>query len=275
VRDGRDERGSEPLVRAEGLGHVYKTGSSQVVALQGLDLELRRAETIAVVGPSGSGKTTLINILAALQRPSHGRVSVAGHDLTAIGEREREDYRRRVVGYLWQQSERGLWEGLSVADNVQVPLLAEAGSRRERRDRALELLDLQGPAPWPQAQQVELLDLLGLGPRGRALVDELDYGERQRLALAVALANRPQLLLCDEPTAELDGPSAQALLTELSELLDRLSIGAVVVTHDPQLERYVDRVVRIRDTHASNLPLGPVAMRQPSLRALRQEAGRA
>ena len=258
MRDGRDERGSEPLVRAEGLGHVYKTGSSQVVALQGLDLELRRAETIAVVGPSGSGKTTLINILAALQRPSHGRVSVAGHDLTAIGEREREDYRRRVVGYLWQQSERGLWEGLSVADNVQVPLLAEAGSRRERRDRALELLDL-----------------LGLGPRGRALVDELDYGERQRLALAVALANRPQLLLCDEPTAELDGPSAQALLTELSELLDRLSIGAVVVTHDPQLERYVDRVVRIRDTHASNLPLGPVAMRQPSLRALRQEAGRA
>ena len=258
MRQGREEDGAGPLVKAEGLGHVYKTASSQVVALQGLDLELQSAETIAVVGPSGSGKTTLINILAALQRPSHGRVRVAGRDLTTITEPEREDYRRRVVGYLWQQSEKGLWPGLSALDNVQVPMLAEPGSRPERRDRALELLDM-----------------LGLGERSRDLVDELDYGERQRLALAVALANRPRLLLCDEPTAELDGPSAQALLTDLSELLDRLSIGTVVVTHDPQLERYVDRVVRIRDTHASNLPLGSVGIPQPSLRALRQEAGRA
>ena len=194
MRQGREEDGAGPLVKAEGLGHVYKTASSQVVALQGLDLELQSAETIAVVGPSGSGKTTLINILAALQRPSHGRVRVAGRDLTTITEPEREDYRRSVVGYLWQQSEKGLWPGLSALDNVQVPMLAEPGSRSERRDRALELLD-------------------------------------------------------------------------------RLSIGTVVVTHDPQLERYVDRVVRIRDTHASNLPLGSVGIPQPSLRALRQEAG--
>jgi ABC-type lipoprotein export system ATPase subunit len=246
-----------PLVKAEGLGHVYRTGASQVVALQGLDLELAAGETVAVVGPSGSGKTTLIKILAAVEKPSHGHVQVGGQDLVSMGESEREEYRLRVVGYLWQQSEAGLWAGLSAFENVQVPMLGGRASRRERRDRGAYLL--------------ELLGLQGQADRRPA---ELDYGGRQRLALAVAMVNRPRLLLCDEPTAELDSPTAQELLSDVSTLLRNLGVGAVIVTHDPQLERHVDRVIQIRQSSTSDLPFAAPATGAASLRMLRQEAGR-
>jgi ABC-type lipoprotein export system ATPase subunit len=243
-------------VRTRSLGHVYRTGRSEVVALQGLDLELGAGETVAVVGPSGSGKTTLLNILAGVARPSQGQVEVAGRDLAALDERELERYRRQVVGYLWQQSEAGLWPGLTALENVQVPMLAGRGSRRQRRDRA-----------------AALLDLLGLHGYGGRRPRELDYGERQRLALAVAMANQPRLLLCDEPTAELDGPSAHVLLADLADLLRSLGVGAVLVTHDPQLERFVDRVVRIQGSNTSEVPLTGPAVARASLRLLRQEAG--
>jgi ABC-type lipoprotein export system ATPase subunit len=247
-----------PLVKAEGLGHVYRTAASQVVALHGLDLELGQGETVAVVGPSGSGKTTLIKILAAVEKPSHGRVEVGGQDLAGLGDRQREEYRRKVVGYLWQQSEAGLWGGLSAFENVQVPMLGERTSRRERRDRA-----------------AYLLELLRLGGRADQRPAQLDYGERQRLALAVAMVNRPRLLLCDEPTAELDSPTAQELLSDVSTVLRNLGVGAVIVTHDPQLERYVDRVIQIRQSSTSDLPFAAPATGGPSLRMLRHEAGRA
>jgi ABC-type lipoprotein export system ATPase subunit len=244
------------LVRARSLGHVYRTGESQVVALQGLDLELGGGQTMAVVGPSGSGKTTLLNILAGVARPSHGEVEVAGRDLTTLAGRELESYRRQVVGYLWQQSEAGLWPGLNALENVQVPMLAARGSRKQRRDRA-----------------AALLDLLGLHGYGSRLPRELDYGERQRLALAVAMANQPRLLLCDEPTAELDGPTAQALLADLADLLRSLGLSAIVVTHDPQLERFVDSVVQIGGSSTSDVPEAQTPAGAPSLRLLRREAG--
>jgi ABC-type lipoprotein export system ATPase subunit len=228
-----------------------------VVALQGLDIELGPGQTLAVVGPSGSGKTTLLNILAGVARPSQGRVEVAGQDLATLDDGEMERYRRHVVGYLWQQSGTGLWPGLTTLENVQVPMLAARGSRKQRRDRA-----------------AALLELLNLQFRSGRRPEELDYGDRQRLALAVAMANQPRLLLCDEPTAELDGPTAQALLADLSDLLRSLDVGAVVVTHDPQLERFVDAVVRIRGGSTSDLPPTPRPSAGPSLRLLRQEAGR-
>ncbi len=234
---------------------MYRTGRSQVVALQGLDLELAAGQSVAVIGPSGSGKTTLLNILAGVARPSHGNVEVGGRDLGSLNEGELERYRRQVVGYLWQQSEAGLWPGLTALENVQVPMLAGGGSRKQRRDRAAALLDL--------------LRLHGYGGRRP---HELDYGERQRLALAVAMANQPRLLLCDEPTAELDGPTAQALLADLADLLRSLGVGAVMVTHDPQLERFVDRVVQIRGSSTSEVPAQP-ALGAASLRLLRREAG--
>jgi ABC-type lipoprotein export system ATPase subunit len=218
---------------------VYQTASSLVVALQGLDLELAEGEMVAVVGPSGSGKTTLLNILAGVAIPSQGQVEVGGQDLTSLTDQERTDYRRRVVGYLWQQAEVGLWAGLTALENVQVPMLAGGGSRRQRRDRASALLQLLG----------------------------------QRLALAVAMANQPRLLLCDEPTAELDGPTAQGLLGDLSDLLRSMGVGAVVVTQDPQLERYADRVVQIRGSSTSNLPYA-ASSGAGSLRLLRRQPGR-
>jgi ABC-type lipoprotein export system ATPase subunit len=248
--------GGGPLVRTRSLGHVYRTGPSQVVALQGLDLELGAGQTVAVVGPSGSGKTTLLNILAGVAKPSQGHVEVAGRDLGSLNDRELERYRRQVVGYLWQQSEAGLWPGLTALENVQVPMLAGRGSRKHRRDRAAALLDL-----------LSLHGYGGLRPR------ELDYGERQRLALAVAMANQPRLLLCDEPTAELDGPTAQSLLADLADLLRSMGVAAVMVTHDPQLERFVDRVVRIRGSNTSEVPPEPASLGGASLRLLRREAG--
>lgn len=247
----------EPLVRTRSLGHVYRTEHSEVVALQNLDLELGEGETLAVVGPSGSGKTTLLNILAGVARPSQGSVEVAGRDLGALDERELERYRRQVVGYLWQQSDAGLWAGLTALENVQVPMLAVHGSRGQRRDRA-----------------GALLELLGMQGQGGLRLQQLDYGERQRLALAVAMANQPRLLLCDEPTAELDGATAQLLLADLADLLRSLGVAAVVVTHDPQLERFVDRVVRIGGAGTAEVP-PPQTAGGPTLRLLRQEAGSA
>jgi ABC-type lipoprotein export system ATPase subunit len=218
------------LVEAEGLVHIYKTAELEVVALQGLDLQLAEGETIAIAGRSGSGKTTLMNILAGIEAPSAGRARVGGHDLTRMTEGERERYRRQVVGYLWQGSHVNLWPELSAVENVQVPMLAE------RTDRATPTRRAQG-----------LLEALGLSRKEDRRPSELSGGDRQRLALAVALANQPRLLLADEPTAELDGLTARALLADLAELLVRLGTGAIMVTHDPQLERYVDRVIHIRD----------------------------
>jgi ABC-type lipoprotein export system ATPase subunit len=202
----------------------------EVVALQGLDLQLAEGESIAIAGRSGSGKTTLMNILACVEAPSVGRVQVAGHDLTRMGGAEREEYRRRVVGYLWQRASLNLWPELTALENAEVPMLGAAGKRRTAVSEAEELLEALGIR---EHRDHRLAQLSGAG--------------RQRLALAVALANRPGLLLADEPTAELDGQSASSLLADLAALLRKLSCGAIMVTHDPQLERYVDRVVQIRD----------------------------
>jgi putative ABC transport system ATP-binding protein len=226
------------LVEAEGLVHIYKTEELEVVALQGLDLQLAEGETIAIAGRSGSGKTTLMNILAGIETPSAGRVKVAGHDLGRMSRAERDQYRRQVVGYLWQHSQVNLWPELTALENVQVPMLA--GGNAERH-----------PGRSQSTRAAGLLSALGLERQLRKRPAQLSGGENQRLALAVALANRPRLLLADEPTAELDGTTARSLLGDLAAVLHELGTGAIMVTHDPQLERYVDRVVHIRDGRTS------------------------
>src|ERR671915_1584093 len=151
---------------------------------------------IAIVGASGSGKSTLLNILAGLDIPSAGRAVVAGYDLTGIGRRQRTRYRRRVVGFVWQQTARNLLPYLSAAENVELPMILDG--RRGRRQRALELLDL-----------------VGLADRARHRPERLSGGEQQRVAIAVALANAPQVLLADEPTGELDTTTAAEVFTVL------------------------------------------------------------
>jgi ABC-type lipoprotein export system ATPase subunit len=224
---------NQPLVECEGLVHIYKTAELEVVALQGLDLRVEAGEMVAIAGRSGSGKTTLMNLLAGVEPPSAGAARVAGHDLARMDDRERDRYRREVVGYLLQHSLANLALDLTVIQNVQVPMIAGGPRRRGVRAR-------------------KLLERLGLGAQARLRPAQLTGAEAQRLALAVALANEPRLLLADEPTAELDGANARELLEDLTGLLRDLGTAAIMVTHDQQLERHVDRVIQIRDGRTSS-----------------------
>jgi ABC-type lipoprotein export system ATPase subunit len=221
------------IVECEGLVHIYKAAELEVVALQGLDLEVGSGEMVAIAGRSGSGKTTLMNILAGLERPSAGMVRVSGRDLNRVSRIEQERYRRDVVGYVLQHSLGNIAPYLSALENVQAATVTGAARSRPR-------------------MAVELLHRLGLGNRLSTRPAELAGHETQRLALAVALANRPHLLLADEPTAELDTGAAAQLLGDLTGLLREEGTAAVIVTHDPQVETYVDRVVMIRDGRTSS-----------------------
>lgn len=226
-----------PLLRISGLAHTYGSSGGPVVALRRVDLELWPGERVAVMGRSGSGKTTLLNVLAGLERPSGGEVLVAGRDLARLDRREREAYRRTVAGYVWQQPEDGLLPSLTALQNVLLPALGGPGRR---------------PADGAFANR--LVEAMRLGERLHERPARLTPSETQRLALAVALANQPRLLLADELTARLDWIAARELLGDLTTLLAQLGTAAVVVTHDPRVARYVDRVVLIRDGVAMPAP---------------------
>ena len=222
---------TESLVECEGLVYIYKTRELEVVALQGLDLAVAAGEMVAIAGRSGSGKTTLMNILSGVDPPTAGRATVAGHDLARMSEAERDRYRHSTVGYLLQRSQANLILQMTAIENVQ--LAALTGKANGRRSPG------------------ELLRKLGLAGREHARPADLTGGEKIRLALAVALANGPQLLLADELTAELDTATAHSVLGDLTALLDELGTTAIFVTHDPELERFAARVIQIRDGKTS------------------------
>jgi ABC-type lipoprotein export system ATPase subunit len=222
-------------IRCDNLVKIYKVADLEVVALQGLDLHVEPAEMIALVGASGSGKSTLMNILGGLDVPSAGRAMVAGHDLTRMDGRARTRYRRRVVGFVWQQTERNLLSHLSASENVELPMLLDGIDARERRQRASLLMDLVGV---PTA-------------RRHGHPGELSGGEQQRVAVAIALANQPPVLLADEPTGELDGATAAQLLTALRRVNAELRTTVVIVTHDPLVSDHVQRTIAIRDGRTS------------------------
>ncbi len=221
-------------ILCENLVKIYKVADLEVVALQGLDLHVDEGEIIAVVGASGSGKSTLMNILGGMDEPSAGRALVAGHDLARMGGRERTAYRRRVVGFIWQQTARNLVPYLSATENAELPMLLDgrAGGERSRRASAL-------------------LDLVGLDARRDLRPARLSGGEQQRVAVAVALANRPAVLLADEPTGELDTDSASELFEALRRVNRDLGTTIVLVTHDPLVAEHVGRTVSIRDGRTS------------------------
>ena len=221
------------IVDCEGVVHIYKSADLEVVALQGLDLQVAPGEMVAIAGRSGSGKTTLMNILAGQERPSAGNVQVAGHDLTRLARSEQEAYRRDVVGYVLQRALGNLAPYLTALENVQAATVT--GAPRERASAA-----------------AELLGSLGLGDQLFKRPSELAGHQTQRLALATALANRPRLLLADEPTAELDTAATVALLGDLTQVLREARRRGVIVTHDTLVEKYVDRVVMIRDGKTSS-----------------------
>ncbi len=226
--------GGEAHVVCDNLVRIYKSEGIEVVALQGLDLVVDSGELVALVGASGSGKSTLLNILSGLDLPTAGVARVAGADLLGMGARERLRYRREVVGFVWQQAARNLLPYLTAAENVALPMVLAGMPRRKRRGRVGELLDLLGVAYCADRR-----------PGG------LSGGEQQRVAVAVAVANTPQVLLADEPTGELDTATSDEVFAALRTVNRELEITVVVVTHDPLVSEQVDRTIGIRDGRVS------------------------
>ena len=230
ARAGGTDRLSGHLV-CDGLVRIFKTEDVEVVALQGLDLVIDRGELVAIVGASGSGKSTLLNILSGLDEPTAGLAQVAGHNLLAMSARRRLRYRRHTVGFVWQQTGRNLLPYLTAAENVALPMTL-AGGRRQRAARR---------------RARELLDLVGVGYCADRRPAALSGGEQQRTAVAVAVANNPEVLFADEPTGELDESTAVEVFGALQAINAELGVTIVVVTHDPAVSEQVSRTVAIRD----------------------------
>ena len=220
------------IVRATDVARVYPTGATVVSALDGVTLEVRRGEFLAVMGPSGSGKSTLLNILAGLERPTRGAVIVDGADLSAMDEVALATYRREKVGMIFQAF--NLLPRYRVVENVALPLVFAGVPRERRLERARAVLDR-----------------LGMGPRADHRPSQLSGGEMQRTAIARALVTDPALLLADEPTGNLDSANGEALLAVITELHTR-GQTVVLVTHDAGIASRAQRIVRMRDGRIVN-----------------------
>jgi len=224
----------EAIVTCDNLVKIYKVADLEVVALQGLDLEVVPGEMMAIVGASGSGKSTLLNILSGLDIPSAGRCIVDQNDLTRLSEAQRIAYRRHVVGHVWQQSGRNLLPELTVAANIELPQLL-GGVKTSTRTSHAE----------------ELLEQVGLKGFGKKKPNQLSGGEQQRVAIAVAISNEPTLLLADEPTGELDSVTASEIFKLLRSLNQTLGLTIITVTHDVAIAAVMDRTIAIRDGRTS------------------------
>ena len=218
----------DSLIHARGLTRRYHVGKSVVAALADVDLTVPRGEFTALVGPSGSGKSTLLNLIGGLDRPSSGDVRVDSLSLGTATESERVRYRRERVGFIFQSF--NLLPTYTALENVEAPLMLAEIPKSERRDRALKLLES-----------------VGLGPRVQHLPNELSGGEKQRVAIARALANRPWLLLADEPTGNLDSKTGAAVLDLLCNLVKAQGLTMIMVTHDSEVAARADRIIHLRD----------------------------
>lgn len=220
------------MVECEDLVKIYKNAEIEVVALQGLDLVIEDGELMCIIGNSGSGKSTLLNMLGGLDRPTTGRLSVDGIDLLKLDKKQMVKYKRHTVGFVWQNNARNLIPYLTALENVELPMMI-AG--KFNKTRALELLDT-----------------VGMTHRKNSTLSQLSGGEQQRVAIAIALANNPKLLLADEPTGAVDSKTASYILDIFRELNSSMGLTIVIVTHDRQLSKKVNRVVAIRDGRTSS-----------------------
>ncbi|MDD4680127.1 MAG: ATP-binding cassette domain-containing protein [Clostridia bacterium] len=220
------------MIVCENLVKIYKTADLEVVALQGLDLTVEDGELMAIIGNSGSGKSTLLNMLGGLDKPSAGMLMVDGKDLLKYDDQELVDYKRETVGFVWQNNARNLIPYLSAQENVEMPMIFTGRAKKERAR--------------------ELLDMVGLSQRRNYKLSQLSGGEQQRVAIAIALANNPKLLLADEPTGAVDSKTAQQILDVFREFNREYGVTIVIVTHDRQISHKVDRVVAIRDGRTSS-----------------------
>ena len=223
----------EPIIQCENLVKIYKTKDLEVLALQGLELEIEQGEMMAIIGNSGSGKSTFLNMIGGLDRPSAGRLIVDGKDLFKLSEQELVEYKRNTVGFVWQNNARNLLPYLTAWQNVQMPMLF--GSAKQKKEHALELLEM-----------------VGMSHRKDHRLDQLSGGEQQRVAIAIALANSPKILLADEPTGAVDVKTGAEILDMLRRINRDTGLTVVIVTHDQMLAKKVNRVVTIRDGKISS-----------------------
>lgn len=222
----------EIMVRADGLVKIYKTKETEVLALQGLDLIVEEGELTALIGNSGSGKSTFLNMIGGLDRPSAGSLVVADRNLFTLSERELVAYKRDTVGFIWQNNARNLLPWMTALENIILPMRLSGG--KQKRERALELLER-----------------VGLSAKKHSLLNTLSGGEQQRIAIAIALANSPRLLLADEPTGSVDSKTADYIFHIFTEL-NKEGQTILIVTHDVALSKKVRRVAAIRDGKISS-----------------------
>lgn len=221
---------TDVLIACDGLVKIYKTKEIEVMALQGLDLEIKKGEFMAIIGKSGSGKSTLMNIIGGLEKQSAGRIFADGKNLADMSEKEMIAYRKSTVGFVWQKSERNLFPYLTSLENVEASMNFTGIKNDEKRKRA-----------------IELLEMVGVAHKKDSLPGQMSGGEQQRVAIAVALANMPKILLADEPTGAVDSKTSAAIQNLFRKLNRELGITIIIVTHDMKLANNVDRVVMISD----------------------------
>lgn len=218
------------MIECDGLVKIYKTDEIEVMALQGLDLTVESGELMAVIGKSGSGKSTLMNMIGGLEKPSAGRIIVDDKNLADMSEEEMDIYRKQKIGFVWQKSARNLFNYLTAVENIEAAMQFSDITKQEKRARA-----------------ESLLDKVGMSHKKDAYPPQMSGGEQQRVAIAVALANLPDILLADEPTGAVDSKTSAMIQDLFRQLNQELGITIIIVTHDPKLADKVDRVVMISD----------------------------
>lgn len=218
------------IVECDGLVKLYKTSEVEVMALQGLELQIEKGELIAIIGKSGSGKTTLLNIIGALEQPSAGKIYIDGQELSTLSPKQLEDIRKKKIGFVWQKSSQNLFPYMTAVENIESQLYYEKMSKKARREKALSLLEE-----------------VGLSDKADSFPSELSGGEQQRVAIAVALIRDPEILLADEPTGAVDSKTSDMIQNLFRKLNRERGVTVIIVTHDISLANKVDRVVMISD----------------------------
>ena len=220
------------IIQTFDLRRVYKIGQGEVHALRGVDLRLPAGQFVALKGRSGSGKTTLLNCLSGLDRPTSGRVEVMGHDLAKLDDKLLTNWRSKHVGFVFQSF--GLIPTLSAYENVELMTRIAGVPGVERHARTLKVLGLTGLARWMHHRPYEL-----------------SGGQQQRVAIARALANKPRLLLADEPTGELDSNTGREILTLFREVVEQEKLTLLISSHDPMIDGFVDSIMQLKDGQIS------------------------
>ncbi|WP_315673308.1 ABC transporter ATP-binding protein [Clostridium sp. 19966] len=220
---------SKNIIECDNLYKIYKTEDDEVFALQGLDFTIEEGELMAIIGSSGSGKSSLLNILGGLDKPTTGKLFVDGIDMFKLSERQMRLYRRNTVGFVWQNSGRNLLSHLTAFENIE--LIARMSNSREKSRKIAS----------------DLLEMVGMASRMNNKVSQMSGGEQQRVAIAIALANNPRILLADEPTGSVDSKTCESIFDLFKHLNKNLNLTIIIVTHDMQVAHNVKRVVSISE----------------------------